>query len=75
MKKCRQCGKELPNAWSTDICLDCSRQNVRKIFKQNPDVKQAFMESVEKMRKQENIKKMADDTVNFMKAVQEIQRN
>lgn len=32
------------------------------------------MESVEKMRKQENIKKMADDTVKFMKAVQEIQR-
>lgn len=74
MKKCRQCGKEFPNAWSTDICLDCSRQNVRKIFKENPDFKQAFMESVEEMRKQENIKKMADDTVKFMKAVQEIQR-
>ena len=74
MKNCRSCGKELPKAWSTDICLNCSRQNVRKIFKENPDVKQAFMESVEKMREPENIKKMADDTVKFMKAVQEIQR-
>lgn len=72
MKNCRQCGKELTKEWSTDICLDCSRQNVRKIFKENPDVKQAFMESVEKMMEPENIKKMADDTVKFMKVVQEI---
>lgn len=74
MKVCRQCGKELPKTWSTDICLECSRANVRKIFKENPDVKQAFMESVEEMRKPENTKKMADDIVKFMKAVQLLQK-
>lgn len=41
MAFCKQCGKELPKAWSTDICLDCSKENMRKIFKENPEVKQA----------------------------------
>lgn len=74
MKVCRQCGEELPKSWSTDICLECSRDNMKKIFKEHPDVKQAFMESVEEMRKSENIKKMADDTVKFMQAVQSLQK-
>lgn len=74
MKVCRQCGKELPQSWSTDICLECSRANVKKIFKENPDVKQAFVESVEEMRKPENIKKMADDTVKFMRTIQSLQK-
>lgn len=67
--KCRQCGEELPRIWSTDICLDCSRQNVQKIFKENPEIKQAFKESIEEARKPENIKKMADNTVKFMRAL------
>lgn len=74
MANCRQCGKELPKIWGTDICLDCSRENLRKTFKENPELKQAFKESVEEMRKPENIKKMADDTVEFMKAVQSMQK-
>ncbi len=36
--KCRQCGKELKPHWSTDICLECSRRNVKKIFRENPEV-------------------------------------
>lgn len=74
MANCRDCGKELPKIWSTDICLDCSRANVKKIFKENPEVKQAFRESIEEMRKPENIKKMADATVKFMQAIQSIQK-
>lgn len=74
MAACRQCEKELPMNWSTDICLECSRANVKKIFKENPEVKQAFKESIEEMRKPENIKKMADDTVRFMRAIQSIQK-
>lgn len=74
MKKCRQCGKELSNHYSTDICLDCSRENVKKIFKENPELKQAFNESIEEMKKPENMKKMVDDTVRFMRVIQSLQK-
>ena len=72
--KCRQCGKELPKVWSTDICLECSRENVRKIFKENPDVKEAFKETIEDLKKPENVKKMADVTCAFMRGVQALQK-
>lgn len=74
MAVCRQCGKELPKTYSTDICLYCSRANVQKIFKENPEVKQAFKESIEEMKKPENMKRMVDDTVRFMRAVQDLQK-
>lgn len=74
MAVCRQCGKELPKTYSTDICLDCSRANVQKIFKENPEVKQAFKESIEEMKKPENMKRMVDDTVRFMRAIQSLQK-
>ena len=69
---CRQCGKELPKNFSTDICPECSRANVQKIFKENPEVKQAFKESIEEMKKPENMKKMVDSAVKFMSAIQVI---
>lgn len=75
MKNCRQCGKELPQFWSTDICLECSRENVRKIFKEDPDVKQEFKEAIEDMKKPENVKKMADVTCAFMRGVQALQKS
>ena len=74
MKKCKQCGKELSNPYSTDICLDCSRDNVKKIFKEYPEVKQAFKESIDELKKPENIKRMVDDTVKFMQTIQDIQK-
>lgn len=74
MANCRQCGKELPKIWSTDICLECSKANVRKIFRENPEVKEAFRESVAEMQKPENMKKMVDDTCRFMSAVQALQK-
>ena len=49
---CRQCGAELPKRWSTDICMECSAKNVKAIFKEFPDVKEAFFESIEKMKKE-----------------------
>lgn len=49
---CKQCGKELPKVWSTDICLECSRENVKKIFEEYPDVKEAFIESINEMKKE-----------------------
>ena len=72
--KCRQCGKELPCSWSTNICLDCSRKNVRKIFKEYPELKEAFKQSIEEMKKPENMKKMVSDTANFMKSIQSLQK-
>lgn len=71
---CRQCGKELTNPYSTDICLDCSRENVKKIFKEYPEVKQAFKESIDELKKPENMKRMAGDIVRFMQAIQDIQK-
>lgn len=71
---CRQCGKELPNNFTTNICIECSKENVRKIFKENPEIKDAFKESIEEMKKPENMKKMVDDTVRFMGAVQSMQK-
>lgn len=65
---CRQCGKELPKNFTTNICLECSKENVRKIFKENPEIKDAFKESIEEM------KKMVDDTVRFMGAIQSMQK-
>ena len=47
---CRQCGKELPKYFSTDICLNCSTQNMKKIFREYPDVKESFMGTVKQMK-------------------------
>lgn len=71
---CRQCGKELPKNFTTNICLECSKENVRKIFKEYPEIKDAFRESIEEMKKPENMKKMVDDTVRFMGVVQSMQK-
>ena len=71
---CRQCGKELPKNFTTNICLECSKENVRKIFKENPEIKDAFRESIEEMKKPENMKKMVDDTVRFIGVVQSMQK-
>ena len=71
---CRQCGKELPKNFTTNICLECSKENVRKIFKENPEIKDAFKESIEEMKKPENMKKMVDDTARFIGAIQSMQK-
>lgn len=71
---CRQCGKELPKNFTTNICLECSKENVRKIFKENPEIKDEFKESIEEMKKPENMKKMVDDTVRFIGAIQSMQK-
>lgn len=75
MANCSVCGKELPQIWSTDKCLDCSREAVRKIFKENPEVKQAFRESIEEMQKPEHMKVMVDNTCKFMGAIQKMQKS
>ena len=72
MKKCVVCGKELPGSWAGEKCLDCSRKAIKKIFQENPEVKQDFMETIQDLKKPENIERMARDTANFMNALQQI---
>ena len=72
MKKCVVCGKELHGSWAGEKCLDCSRKAIKKIFQENPEVKQAFMETIQDLKKPENIERMARDTANFMNALQQI---
>lgn len=69
MANCKQCGKELPKAWSTDICLECSQANVRKIFEENPEVKQAYQQSLEEMKKPENLEKMSNSFSKFIDVI------
>lgn len=52
MKKCNQCGKELPDTWCSDICLECSEANVRKIFKEHPEVKECFKKTIEGLKQE-----------------------
>lgn len=73
MANCIVCGKELTTP-GVSKCLDCSREAVRKIFKENPEVKQAFKESIEEMQKPENMKAMVDNTCKFMGAIQKMQK-
>lgn len=69
MVRCRECGKILPETYSTDICLDCSRKNIQKLFRDDPELKEAFKKTIGELRKPESIKKMADNTVRFMNAI------
>lgn len=71
-RTCSVCGKELPDSYSTDKCLDCARKALQETFKKNPELRQAFKESIQELKKPENIKKMTDDTVKFIGAIQEL---
>ena len=73
MEKCIVCGKELTTP-RVEKCLDCFREEVRHIFKEQPEVKEAFHESIEEMKKPENMNKMVDDICQFMSAVQNLQK-
>lgn len=72
MANCKQCNKQLPEHWHTDICMECSEANVRKIFREHPDVKECFRETLDDLRKPENVKKMAEDFTKVAKQVSEV---
>lgn len=50
--RCIECGIELPKMWATDICLECSRKNVKKIFEEYPDIKKCFMDTIADMKRE-----------------------
>ena len=47
--------------------LKQSKENLSKIFAENPDLKKAFKETLDEMRKPENIDKMAKDIHSVIK--------
>ena len=57
--KCSVCGKEL--TYKADKCGDCAKEGLKKIFAENPNLKQAYKEALEETFSPENRKKMADD--------------
>ena len=67
--KCRECGKMLPQEQIIDICLDCSRKNMQKLFRDDPELKDAFRETIEELRKPENVKKMLDGACRVVNAI------
>ena len=72
MTKCRECGKMLPQGQKTDICLDCYRKNMQKLFRDDPELKDAFRETIEELRKPENVKKMVDGACRVVNAINKI---
>lgn len=47
-----------------------AKKNLQKIFKENPELKEAFVETIQEMKKPENIKKMAKDISDVIGNVQ-----
>lgn len=72
MKKCRECGKMLQQRQIADICLDCSRKNLQKSFRDYPELKDAFVESINELKKPENRKKMVYDICRVINAINEM---
>lgn len=70
--KCKNCGKSL--SYKADKCGYCAKKSLQKIFAENPEVKQAFKESIEEMRKPDNVKKMVDDTYSFVERLKSLHR-
>ena len=67
--KCRECGKMLPQEQRIDISLDCSRQNMQKLFRDNPELRDAFKKTIEELRKPENVRKMVDGACRVVNAI------
>lgn len=72
MMKCRECGKMPPQEQRIDICLDCSRKNMQKLFRDDPELKDAFKKIIEELRKPENVKKMVDGVCRVVNAINEM---
>lgn len=46
-----------------------AKKNLQEIFRNNPELKQAFKETLDEMRKPENVEKMSKDICSVMQAV------
>ena len=52
---------EVKNDMEKSVKLLESEENLKKLFRENPDLKQAFKETIEELRKPENVEKMANE--------------
>lgn len=57
MSICVECGKAIPRGCNK--CMECNKKAIQKLFAANPEIKQAFKETLDEMRKPENVEKMA----------------
>lgn len=48
-----------------------AEENLKKLFRENPDLKQAFKETIEEMRKPENVEKMAKEIATGVSVIKE----
>lgn len=72
MMKCRECGKMLTQEQRIDICLDCSRKNMQKLFRDDPELKDASKKTIEELRNPENVKKMVDGVCRVVNEINEM---
>lgn len=68
--KCKECGKELN--YHAEKCRDCAKKGLQQIFKESPDLRQAYKEALEETFSPENRKKMADDITKIMQIFQKL---
>ena len=69
---CKKCGKEMNKKTESGLCIDCCKADLKKYLNDNPDIKKAYKEAVEETFSPENRKKMADNIVRFMNAINQL---
>lgn len=72
MGKCSLCGKEMP--YVANECGECAKKVLQEEFRKDPELKKAVQETIEEMKKPENMKPMVDAAVRFMQAIQALQK-
>jgi hypothetical protein len=77
MKRCRICGKELPDWWSINTCNECFRKPAQPMALafECPVTMPSFEKSVEEMIRPESTSAMAvNDATDFLRAIQKAQK-
>lgn len=67
MGKCIVCGVDI--APGCKKCMGCSKKAVQAMFRESPELRRAYKETLEEMRQPENIEKMAVQIAPIIQAV------
>ena len=70
--KCVDCEKSIPHGCKR--CIECSGRALKATFAKSPELKQAFEETLNEMRKPENIERMAREITPAIQAVVALQQ-
>ena len=49
-----------------------AKKNIQELFKKNPELKQAFKETIDEMKKPENVQKAVNDISKFAARLQDL---